>query len=86
LPKTLQSKISGSFRKALADLISDLHNSNKHTAQTTLNGEIILEEKYYLLGFVKGDNLQIKENIWFIILNSKQINLLTDCLKEKSHY
>jgi hypothetical protein len=55
------------------------------TAQTTTFGEIIIpKEKYSLLGFVKGDDLQVKENTWFIILNSKQINLLTDCLKEKS--
>jgi hypothetical protein len=71
-------------RRALY-LITDLHNSNKPTAQTTLLGEIIPEEKYSLLGFVKGDDLQIEENTWFIILNSKQINLLTDCLKEKSY-
>jgi hypothetical protein len=44
------------------NLIADLHNSNKPTAQTTLLGEIIPEEKYSLLGFVKGDDLQIEEN------------------------
>jgi hypothetical protein len=59
-------------------------NSNKPTAQTTLNGDIIAEEKYFLLGFVNGADLLIEEELWFIILNSKQLNLLTDCLKEKA--
>jgi hypothetical protein len=43
--------VSGRFRKTLADLITQLHNSNKPTAQTTLFGDIISEEKYTLLGF-----------------------------------
>jgi hypothetical protein len=78
--------VSGSFRKALADLITQLHNSNKPTAQITLLGEIIPEEKYFLLGFVNGNDLQIEENIWFAILESAQLNLLTNCLKEKNYF
>ena len=78
--------VSGSFRKALTDLITDLHNSNKPTAQVTLFGEIIPEEKYNLLGFVNGQDLQIEENTWFAILTSNQLNLLTDCLKEKCYF
>jgi hypothetical protein len=68
------------------DLITLLHNSNKPTAQTTISGEIILEEKYFLLGFIKGKDLQIEENIWFTKLNSRQLSLLTDCLKEKCYF
>jgi hypothetical protein len=78
--------VSGSFRKALSDLITELHNSNKPTAQITLFGEIIPEEKYYLLGFVNGEDLQIVDNSWFAILNAKQLDLLTDCLKEKCNF
>lgn len=78
--------VSGSFRKALTDLITQLHNSNKSTAQITLLGEIIPEEKYSLLGFVKGEDLQLEENTWFTILNPKQLTLLTDCLKEKCYF
>jgi hypothetical protein len=63
-----------------------LHNSNKSTAQITLFGEIIPEEKYFLLGFVNGEDLQIEENAWFAILNPKQLNLLTECLKEKAYF
>ena len=78
--------VSGSFRKALTDLITDLHNSNKSTAQITLLGEIIPEEKYSLLGFVNGTDLLLEENTWFTILNPEQLTLLTDCLKEKCYF
>jgi hypothetical protein len=63
-----------------------VHNSNKPTAQTNLLGEIIPEEKYFLLGFVGGGDLQIDRDTWFTILNPKQLDLLTDCLKEKLYY
>jgi hypothetical protein len=78
--------VSGTFRKALTDLITDLHNSNKIHVQTTLLGEIIPNEKFYLLGFVAGKDIQIAENTWFTILNPDQLDLLTDCLKEKSYF
>ena len=77
--------VSGSFRKALTDLITDLHNSNKPLVQITLLGEIMPEEKFYLLGFVTGKDLHIDNNIWFAILNPEQLDLLSDCLKEKSY-
>jgi hypothetical protein len=75
--------VSGSFRKALTDLITDMRNSNKPLVQATLFGEIIPEEKYILLGFVDGEDLQIESVKWYIMLNSKQLDLLDDCLKEK---
>jgi hypothetical protein len=78
--------VSGSFRKALTDLITDLHNSNKPLVQITLLGEIIPEEKFHLLGFVTGKDLHIEENTWFTILNPEQLDLLTDCLKEKTYF
>jgi hypothetical protein len=55
-------------------------------AQTTLFGEIIPEEKYYLLGFVKGNDIELEENVWFAVLNPKQLNLLTNCLKERNYF
>lgn len=75
--------VSGTFRKALADLITDLHNSNKPLVQTTLLGEIIPEEQYHLLGFVKGEDLLISAYTWFTILNRNQLSKLTHCLKDK---
>jgi len=78
--------VSGAFRKALADLITDLHNSNKPLVQITLFGEIIHQEPFHLLGFVDGKNLHIEPNVWFTVLKNEQLNLLTDCLKEKSYF
>jgi hypothetical protein len=78
--------VSGTFRKALADLIANLHNSNKPLVQVTLFGEIIPEEQYHLLGFVKGTDIKIENNAWFLILSKEQLSLLEDCLKEKSYY
>ena len=77
--------VSGSFRKALTDLITDLHNSNKKTVQTTLSGDIIPEEKYYLLGFVPATTLEPYLNSWFSKLIPKQISAINAYL-EKSSY
>jgi hypothetical protein len=78
--------VSGKFRQALNDLITDLHNSNKPLVQVTLFGEKIPEEPYHLLGFITGKDLNIDEDTWFIMLDKKQISLLSDCLKEKSYF
>ena len=78
--------VSGTFHKALTALITDLHNSNKPLVQVTLLGEIIHEEQYHLLGFVTGKDLYIENNVWFIILSALQLDLLTDCFKEKSYF
>jgi hypothetical protein len=78
--------VSGIFRKALSDLITDLHNSNKPLVQITLLGEIIPNEKFFLLGFVAGKDIKLEEDTWFTILNSEQIDLLNICLKEKSFF
>jgi hypothetical protein len=77
--------VSGSFRKALTDLITDLHNSNKPLVQVDLFGEIIPEEQFVLLGFVDGKDLHIEQNVWFAVLNHGQLSLLIDCLKEKNY-
>jgi hypothetical protein len=78
--------VSGSFRKALSDLITRLHNSNKPLVQITLLGEIIPEEKFFLLGFVAGKDIKIENKVWFTILNSEQVGLLNSCLKEKTFF
>ena len=39
--------VSGRFCKALTDLITDLHNSNKALVQITLDGEKLIEEKFF---------------------------------------
>ncbi len=78
--------VSGKFRKALTDLITDLHNSNKLFVQISLTGEIISEEKYHLLCFVNGKDLHIETATWFTILNPEQLDFLANCLKEKSYF
>jgi hypothetical protein len=60
--------VGGSFRRKLSDLITYLHNSNKKTLQTTLEGTILPEEKYYLLCFVSADVIQLENDVWFIQL------------------
>ncbi len=77
--------VSGTFRKALTDLITHLHNSNKPLVQVTLYGKIIREEAFHLLGFFTSTELKIEKNLWFTMLNREQVNLLAKCL-EKSCY
>ena len=88
--------VSGSFRKALTDLITNLHNSNKPIVQTRitlfdsestfLDDEIIPKEKFFLLGFVRGKDIKIEKDTGYTILNSEQLSLLTDCLNKKSYF
>jgi hypothetical protein len=53
--------VSGSFSTALNDLIRDLHNSNKKLVQVTLSGNFLVEERFYLLGFVNSKVLGLKK-------------------------
>ena len=75
--------VSGGFCKALTDLITDLHNSNKPLVQITLDGDKLMEEKFFLLGFVKAEDIKIEKRIWFIVLDSGQIDLVNECLKDR---
>jgi hypothetical protein len=74
--------VSGSFRKALNDLITDLHNSNKKLVQVTLSGELIEEERFVLLGFVGSDVLELDKDCWFALLTSTQIDSVNRSLNE----
>lgn len=78
--------VSGAFRKALADLITDLHNSNKPLVQITLYGEIIPEEKFHLLGFISGSKLLIEDDRWFTQLDAKQISIVAEFLEKSSYF
>jgi len=77
--------VSGQFRKALNDLITDMHNSNKKLVQVTLSGKKLVEEKFFLLGFVAGKDIKIKENVWFTALTASQISLLSQVLARKQY-
>ena len=74
--------VSGSFRKALTDLITDLHNSNKKLVQVTLSGEVIAEERFCLLGFVSAEVIGLKKDVWFALLDSDQLDSLNAYLAE----
>jgi hypothetical protein len=76
--------VSGAFRKLLSDLINDMHNSNLQLRQITLSGEIIEEEKFYVLGFVSVDVVNLKEDVWFGKLDSEQISNVEEYLDKRA--
>ena len=54
-------------------MIKTKHNSNQKTKQVTLEGEILQEYYYKLLGFVPADVIRLKEDLWFTKLSDEQI-------------
>ena len=66
-------------------MIMDLHNSNKKFVQVTLSGEEILEEKFFILGFVLGKDVKLDKRIWFVLLDPEQISLVDSALREKEY-
>jgi hypothetical protein len=67
-------------------MMADLHNSNKPLAQGTLSGEKLVEERFFLLGFAAGKDVEINENMWFTALNASQIELLNKVLARKRYF
>lgn len=65
--------------------ITDLHNSNMPLVQVTLSGEELVEERFFLLGFVAGKDIKIEENVWFSELTVFQICLLDEVLAKKQY-
>ena len=66
--------VSGKFRQLLSDLIKYMHNTNRPLCQVTLSGEILLEYKFYVIGFVPADVVRLKKDIWFSRLRSEQVD------------
>jgi len=54
--------------------IITVHNSNRQLRQVTLSSEVLLEFRYYVIGFVPADVVRLKENVWFSKLSSEQVN------------
>jgi len=75
--------ISGKFRQMLTDLIKTKHNSNHKRMQITLEGEIVQEYIYYVLGFVPADVVRLKKDLWFSKLGNEQITSIEKFLKSK---
>lgn len=72
--------VSGLFRQLLSDLIIYLHNSNRRSLQVMLSGEIVQEEKFYVIGFVPADVVRLKKAVWFRKLGSEQISSIEQFL------
>ena len=73
--------VSGKFRQALIDLIKTKHNSNHKTKQSTLEGEIVREYVYFVLGFVPADDIPLRKGEWFSKLDKEQIESVEDFLE-----
>jgi hypothetical protein len=57
-----------------------MHNSNRQLRQVTLSGEVLLEYKFYVIGFVPADVVRLKKDVWFRELNSEQVDLVEQFL------
>lgn len=62
-----------------------MHNSNRQL-QVTLSGEVLLEPKYYVIGFVPADVVQLGESVWFEKLDSERVKLVDQFLAEPGLY
>ena len=69
----------------LTDLIKTKHNSNQKTQQITLEGKIVQEYVYYVLGFVPADVVRLKSNIWLSKLNDEQLTSVEKFLESKKY-
>jgi len=77
--------VSGLFRQLLHDLIITMHNSNPKLRQVTLSGEVLLEYRYYVVGFVPADVVRLKEDIWFSRLSSEQVDSVEQFLSDSEY-
>ena len=74
--------VSGLFRQLLHDLINTMHNSNRQLRQVTLSGEVLLEYRYYVIGFVPADVVRLKKDVWFSKLSCEQVDSVDQFLEE----
>jgi len=68
-----------------SESIKTKHNSNHKTQQITLEGEIVQEYVYYVLGFVPADVVRLKKYVWFSKLSIEQIKSVEIFLSSKNH-
>ena len=64
-------------------MIKTKHNSNQKTKQITLEGEVIQEYTYKVLGFVPADVIRLKNDVWFSKLTKEQIKSAEKELQKK---
>ena len=48
--------------------------------QVSLSGEPLLDEKFSVLGFVPADVVGLKKDVWFVWLNSGQVDSIDQYL------
>jgi len=65
--------------------IITMHNSNHRLRQVTLFGEVVLECKFYVIGFVPADLCTLKKDIWFSRLDSEQVDSVEQFLAGSEH-
>ena len=53
-----------------------MHNSNRQLRQVTLSGEVLLEFKFCVIGFVPAHVVRLKKDIWFRKLNGDEVTLV----------
>ena len=70
--------LSGSFRVALHDLISSLHNWAGKMAQISLSGEILDEGAWEFVGVFSGRDLRINGAIWFSKLGPDAVKFVLE--------
>jgi hypothetical protein len=60
-----------------------MHNSNYKTQQITLEGEIVQEYSYYVLGFVPADVVRLKKDVGVSKLCIDQIKSIDQFFQNK---
>ena len=65
--------------------IKTKHNSNHKTQQITLEGEIVKEFIYFVLGFVPSDVVLLKKEVKFSKLCNEQIKSIEQFLATKKY-
>ena len=48
--------------------------------QVTLSGEVLLEYKFYVIGFVSAEFVGLEKSVWFAKLSSEQVSLVEQFL------
>lgn len=57
-----------------------MQNSNRQLRQVTLSGEVLLEYKFCVIGFVPADVVRLKNDVWFCKLSSGQVDSVEEFL------
>jgi len=65
--------------------IITMHNSNRQLRQVTLSGEVLVEYRFYVIGFVPACVVRLKKDVWFGKLSSEQIASVEQFLSGSGH-